>query len=282
MHTGSGYLVCCPLPSHGKGRGDRSPSLSIADGERGLMVHCFAGCDARDVLAELHRRGLLDGNGKPPQPSSPKSTSKDSAEYSRRQREKAAWLWSQRKPTAGTVAEKYLRSNREITCTLPATLGFLPARKSDQHPALISAFALPDEPEPGILGTPRNVGSVHLTLLKPDGSGKADVKSPKLIIGSPRGLPIVLAPPNDLLGLAITEGIEDGLTAYMMTGLGVWAAGAAPFMPALADVVPNYIEAVTIFSHPDKAGQDGARKLADGLRTRNIEIAVEGGHRRGG
>ena len=89
---------------------------------------------------------------------------------------------------------------------------------------MIAAFALVDEPEPGVLGKPHDVGSRALTLLKPDGSGKANAKPGKLIIGSPRGLPIVLAPPNDLLGMAVTEGIEDGLTVHQATGLGVWAA----------------------------------------------------------
>ena len=41
-----GWLVPCPVPSHGKGRGDRSPSLRISDGESSrLLVYCFAGCD---------------------------------------------------------------------------------------------------------------------------------------------------------------------------------------------------------------------------------------------
>jgi len=75
---------------------------------------------------------------------------------------------------------------------LPATLGFLPARKPSHHPALIAGFALPEEIEPGVLGEPRNVTSVYLTLLKPDGSGKADTKKQKLIVGSPGDLPIQL------------------------------------------------------------------------------------------
>jgi hypothetical protein len=33
--------------------------------ERGLLVKCWAGCDARDVLAELRRRGLLGGRTEP-------------------------------------------------------------------------------------------------------------------------------------------------------------------------------------------------------------------------
>jgi hypothetical protein len=53
----------------------------------------------------------------------------------------------------------------------------------------------------------------HLILLNPDGSGKAGVKLTKIGVGSHAELPIVLAPPNDLLGLAIAEGIEDALRA---------------------------------------------------------------------
>jgi RecA-family ATPase len=58
--NGAGFLCRCPVPSHGQGRGDRTPSLSIADGDKGLVVKCHAGCDPLDVLAELRRRGLAD------------------------------------------------------------------------------------------------------------------------------------------------------------------------------------------------------------------------------
>ena len=265
---GGNYLVPCPCHH------DREPSLSIRDGDRGLIVNCFAGCGASDVLAALRQRGLLD-NGPGERKQAPTPAPEESDEHKRHQHNKARWLWSKRQPLVGTIAETYLRG-RKITCALPAPLGFLPSRKPEHHPALIAAFALVDEPEPGILSTPCNVGSVHLTLLKPDGSGKAEIATPKIIVGSPRGLPIVLAPPNDLLGLAITEGLEDALTAHQMTGLGAWAAGAAGFLPKLADVVPNYIEAVTIYAHADKAGQEGTHKLAQELRRNGIDVAIEG------
>ena len=59
--NGNGWLVCCPCPSHGKGRGDRSPSLSVADGDDDhLLLRCFAGCDFTDILDELRGRGLVD------------------------------------------------------------------------------------------------------------------------------------------------------------------------------------------------------------------------------
>jgi phage/plasmid primase-like uncharacterized protein len=197
------------------------------------------------------------------------------AEYQRRQHEKAAWLWSQRRPIKGTIAEKYLQG-RGITCLLQSTLAFLPPRSPEHHPAMIAAFGLPDEPEPGVLGEPRNVKAVHLTLLRRDGSEKADVEPQKLFVGSPGNLPIVLAPPNDLLGMAITEGIEDALTVHQTTGLGAWAAGSAGRMPALAEMLPGYIECVTICAHADKAGQDGALALADALDRRGVEVFIQG------
>jgi hypothetical protein len=59
--SNSGYVCSCPVPSHGKGRGDKNPSLSIAFSSNGdLLVHCHAGCDRRDVLSELRRRGLIE------------------------------------------------------------------------------------------------------------------------------------------------------------------------------------------------------------------------------
>ena len=61
--AGGGFLISCLVPSHGKGRGDRFPSLHIRDGDERLLVHCFAGCDPRDVLDELRRRRLIEPRG---------------------------------------------------------------------------------------------------------------------------------------------------------------------------------------------------------------------------
>lgn len=39
---------------------DRSPSLSIRDGRNGVLLYCHAGCQFRDIAAELRSRGLLE------------------------------------------------------------------------------------------------------------------------------------------------------------------------------------------------------------------------------
>ena len=50
--AGSGYLVCCPLPDHGQGRGDRNPSVNITEGDDGrALVDCQAGCETEDIVA---------------------------------------------------------------------------------------------------------------------------------------------------------------------------------------------------------------------------------------
>ena len=140
---------------------------------------------------------------------------------------------------------------------------------------MIAAFGIATEPEPGVLAiTDHEVKAIHLTKLTADGGQKSGVQPNKIMIGNPKGSPIILAPPNDLLAMCITEGIEDGLSAHQATGLGAWAAGSASLMPALADAVPRYIEHVSILAHRDLAGTKGANELARRLCARAIRCTV--------
>jgi hypothetical protein len=183
--------------------------------------------------------------------------------YEATQLRKAQWLWNSSEPITGTPAEIYLRDVRGYSGQLPPTLRYLPA-KGSYPPAMIAAFGIPGG----------KIMGVHFTRLTADGR-KADVETPKSFLGPSAGFPIVLAPPNDLLGLAIAEGIEDALTAHLVTGLGAWAAGCADRMPALASIIPNYVEAVTIFAHEDESGQRNAFELAEALDIRGIEVRIE-------
>jgi hypothetical protein len=201
------------------------------------------------VLADLHRTAASD---------------------ERRQRLLAASLWAKRKPIGGTLAERYLFWRGIGAEGAPATLGYLPPFQA-HAPAMVAAFGFPQETEPGLPAAPVNVTGIHLTKLTPEGR-----KTAKTMLGPSAGQPIVIAPPNDLLGLAIAEGIEDALSVHMATGLGSWAAGSATRMPALAKVVPDYIETVSIWAHPDPTGQKNARELAGLLQRRGVEVYVEG------
>jgi hypothetical protein len=63
LSTG-GYLCRCPVLGHGRGRGDRHPSLLVQDGETALLVRCYSGCEPHAILNVLRGRGLL-GPGRP-------------------------------------------------------------------------------------------------------------------------------------------------------------------------------------------------------------------------
>ena len=51
------FICHCPCGLHA--RGDRNPSLSVRDGDRGrLLLHCFAGDSYDDVAAALRAKGI--------------------------------------------------------------------------------------------------------------------------------------------------------------------------------------------------------------------------------
>jgi CHC2 zinc finger/Toprim domain len=186
----------------------------------------------------------------------------------------ARWLWSLREPIIGSTAETYARA-RGYKGPMPETLAFLPA-SGGYAPALIAAYGTAPEREPGVIGIADNmVLGVHLIKLKSDGSDRLrDDPKCKITIGQGFVAPIVLAPANDLLGLVIAEGIEDALNAHEASGLGAWAAGGATRMPALANLVPSYVECVTILVDDNEAGRLNSHKLAGRLRDRHIEVRL--------
>ncbi len=203
--------------------------------------------------------------------------SADAEEAERRHRAErlslALRLWKRRQPVAGTVAETYLKHRGYHGPSL-ATLGFLPAN-GEYPPTMIAAFGVADEPEPGVVAiSDDNITGVHLTRLLTDGSDRERGDDAKIMVGRSMGSPIVLAPVNDLLGMAVVEGIESGLSVLSSTGLGVSVAGAANRMPALAAHVPSYVEAVTIFQEADPAGELYASRLAHSLAGRGIEVRI--------
>jgi hypothetical protein len=240
--TGGGlgvFDVQCPVcgPARRKPLNRRKPVLRVWRLDAGFATFHCARCGERGFVR--------DGLAVRPDPAAIERTRREAAERefiaAASRLTKARWLWSKRRPLTGSIAETYLREVRgysgQVPPPLPATLGFLPAR-GDHGPAMIAAFGLPHEPEPGeLVITDDAVRGVHITRLAPDGRGKAGTDTDKIMIGRSVGSPIVLAPANDLLGIAVTEGIEDALSVHLATGLGAWAAGSASRLPALAGAI---------------------------------------------
>jgi len=274
-----------PLARDGRGRvGAQGPGPGHSPKDRsmivridpttpdGLSVSTFSPRDdwrgCKDYVRE--RLGLAPwGPGMIRSAHPPRCAAKEVSGVSR-----ARWLWEHSFPVPGTAAERYLAS-RAIVAT--DAIRYLPAKPPQHpHPAMIVPFAMPEEPEPGrLVVRPATLTAVHLTLLRADGSGKALCQPNKKRIGRGTWTPMVVAPPNDGLGLVITEGVEDALSLHQATGLGAWAAGGVTFMPALADAVPAYIEVVTIASHPELEARRRAEELAVRLVRRGIDAEIQ-------
>jgi hypothetical protein len=178
--------------------------------------------------------------------------------------ETAKWLWKVRE----AITDKAI--------TGPSRRRWATFSANGKHSAaMIAAFGFCDEPEPGVITPPSVVNGVHLTRLTMQGD-KAPIDPVKIMLGPTAGLPIVLAPVNDGLGLAITEGIEDGLSVFEETGLGVWTAGSAGNMPKIAAMLPPFDECVTIFAHRDEAGMRFAKEAAQLIAAMEVEVPLKG------
>jgi hypothetical protein len=133
-------------------------------------------------------------------------------------------------------------SLRHVLGKHPADEGF--------HPAMLAAAVLPSDP-------PKIVG-VHRTFLRADGSGKTLLKPEKMSLGNLReaGVPLAEMGPK----LAVSEGIETGLSVQQATGIPTLAALSAAGMKAL--LLPASVRDVFIAADPDDVGMDAAQTAA--------------------
>lgn len=169
----------------------------------------------------------------------------------------AAYLWEQSRPMSGTAAETYLES-RQLLIQSDA-LRFLPDR-GDHPPAMIARFGAATRPT-----------GVHLTKLKPDGSGKAGTDKDKIMIGASQGQPIIIADNIDREELIIAEGIEDAATLALVMGWSAWAAGSAGRIAPVVASAPSgfkvYVASDLDWGKPERV-RAGPRALAKAIEAR--------------
>ena len=53
------WLASCPVVGHGRGNGDKNPSLSIKEDNGKYLFHCHGGCDQHSVFDAVRERNLL-------------------------------------------------------------------------------------------------------------------------------------------------------------------------------------------------------------------------------
>lgn len=263
----------CSCPAHHS----TGASLALRDGERGLIVHCHAGCSRVDVIAALRRRqGLLDdqrGSGDArPDPDEIARRRDHEARERQRRISSALDLWGECFPAQGTIVERYLRS-RGLIEPIPPIIrmhGMMRHRESGgSRPAMIG---LVEHVEHGPM-------AVHVTYLAIDGSMQATVNPRKRSIGPVGGGAVRLGEACETL--MIGEGIETCLAAMQATRTPAWAALSTSGLITLA--LPPIVHTVIILADNDVngAGERAARAaaqrwLAEGRRVRIAMPPVPG------
>lgn len=205
--SGRGWICFCPAHDNTK-----TPALSVSDSSDGrLLVKCHAGCDGRAVMAVLQSRGIIDGKGHKANTPSAGEIAKRKEEDRRQAGKKMRFaqdLFAAGKSCDGTPAQHYFEEVRGIVGLrfnrMKNTLRFHPevqhTPSGQTLPAILAQIRGPQ-------GQPLGV---HRTYLKPDGSGKADVRPPKMMLGPASCGAVRFGP--DVQVIALAEGIETALS----------------------------------------------------------------------
>jgi putative DNA primase/helicase len=245
LRNGKGWLARCPCHE------DRQASLSLRDGDTRLLVKCFAGCDVRDVLGELRRRGLLeDGRGHRDRPiARPPQSPIDPAKV---EITSALRIWREAFDPRGTLAEKYLNGRGlELDDDLCGrVLRFHAGIKfgDGYRPALIAAF----RPIVGDDDETAPPQAIHRIFLNGDGT-----KLAKKMLAPVGGAAVKLDADESVgEGLGICEGIETGLAVRATGWWPVWALGSAGAIAKLEPIAG--ISCLTIFGDHDSNGKGQA------------------------
>jgi hypothetical protein len=240
----SGFIVRCPVPSHGKGQGDQRPSLLVSNAPGGIHVYCFAKCEAAQVRAELARRGLM------PTTAAVRTFVKmdaDTTAYALR-------LWSEGRYAEGTIVESYLLDrgllfNPDIglTARYHPALWFKEQRR--EYPGMLTLLC--------DLSTDQPCGIIR-TFLDKDGR-----KLTRKMLGRAKHAAIKLGS-NFIVKaarqLVVGEGFETVAAAWLMGLRPAWALGSADglkWLPVLREV-----DQLTILKENDETGGAAANALA--------------------
>jgi hypothetical protein len=248
-----GRYGSAPCPCCQAGRKDQN-ALTIGRSSSGrLLAHCKrSNCSFTAILAAA---GLSREHFNPDPQAALRYEREARAEALARSIQ-AVRIWSETQPIMGTAAERYLAS-RGLVAPSNADLRFHPhcfhGPSRSFHPALIAAV---------VGGDP----AIHRTFLKPDGSGKAEIESPKLALGATAGHAVRLLQ-GDPGMLFVAEGIESALsipkvwTDHRFDWASVWATLSASGMRSLK--LPEKPGALCVFADGDTAGRSAAAALAE-------------------
>jgi hypothetical protein len=253
----------CPVCQLERWRGQNALTLGDGDGGR-LVLHCKkSGCAFTDILCAA---GLRAGDYRAPDPATLARREAERRAEAQRKAEQARRLWQEAQPIAGTVAERYLRDARGITCPLPRTLRFhghaWHGPTARRYPAMVALVEGGDG------------CALHRTYLRPDGGGKAGLEGgDKLMLGATAGGAVRLS--DGPSRLVVAEGIESALS--LLCGLldgpaTVWAALSTSGLRGLR--LPPEPGRLTIAADGDGPGRDAAHALAERAHGSGWQVGI--------
>ena len=241
----------CRCPAHA----DHSPSLSVRQGRCRLLLHCFAGCTAEDILAALARERLLVPGAAAAAAVSPASAARDLSQAALR-------VWGAARPIARSPVAAYL-GGRAIETDDP---GLRYLARTPHGPKPLTQFR-----RAMIAAVRDNHGlvAVHRSFLDPRQPRLASLAEPRCGLGRFGRGAVRLGGIGRKLGLA--EGIETALSVSQLFGLPCWATlGTERF--ALIELPPG-VEALALFLDHDAGGRR-AEALARAAFSEDLPIEV--------
>ncbi|MEO1489969.1 MAG: toprim domain-containing protein [Pseudomonadota bacterium] len=221
-----GAYAMCHCPAHA----DRTPSLSIRQGQKGILVHCFTGCRNEKVLREIARTRPIP-NSPPP------------SFQANRNRANALRIWEQGRALEGSLGDAYRQARR---LSLPLDdVRFHPRCPFGRKPR--TAF------RPAVLialREGRTIKAIQRIALSADGTRHEG----KFMLGHPGAA--AWAPRFEGRALGLAESMEDAAAYTRLHDIPCWSSLGAERLPLVR--IPDQIDELIIAEDNNRAGRIGA------------------------
>lgn len=224
----AGNTAMCRCPAHT----DTTPSLSLRQGDSGLLVTCFAGCNPVDVLRELDRIAVTRHYDPPPD--KPRS---GTANIER--------LWNEARSVPGTLGERYLASRFLVPIT--SDVRFHPRCPLGPKPKTVFKPALLIAIREG-----QRLVALQRIFLDPE-TGWYTEKATLGLMGSGAWRGGGLAP---TIGLA--EGFETARAWSVLNNLPCWATLGSRRLDLVT--IPDSVTTLILAGDPDLAGHRAVKR----------------------
>jgi DNA primase len=257
--AGATWMARCPVHD------DRSPSLAISAGKDGkVLVRCHAGCDQRELIAALQKRGLWQTNERAHTAFNHRRQIAEEPDAGTLKRGAAALaVWQASHAAEGTPVATYLRS-RGLELPASPALRFHAGLKHPSGGVWPAMVALVTN---GLTGSSV---AIHRTFLTRNGGGKAPAEPAKMMLGPCRGGVVRLGELDGVL--MIGEGIETCLAAMQATGNTTWAALSTSGLCSLD--LPHDVRDVIVLADGDEPGEAAAQDCAQRWKREGRRVRI--------